>query len=77
MKECNILVSIDVIFDTLLGCVESINSEWANKLKSNKDYYTRKSNKLSLIVPFWTFHKYIPASGSEPEFMRLHPSILK
>lgn len=51
MKECNILVSIDVIFDTLLGCVESINSEWANKLKSNKDYYTRKSNKLSLIVP--------------------------
>jgi len=49
MNIIKILLSLDCIFDTMLGSVKLESNDWYDALKDNVKYSNRTSNKLSLI----------------------------
>lgn len=50
MYSSRILIFLDALIDTRIGCVRAVNEEWVDDLVKN-GYHKRMTNKLSLINP--------------------------
>lgn len=50
MKVHKILINVDTILDTRMGCVKVINPDWVEPLVKN-GYHDRKTNRLSSFCP--------------------------